>query len=311
MAAITITRGFTDYPDSTPLLVPVHLPTSIEFEFDRGAISGSYVEVVINSVAFRATKILTVGNVDTYQLNGDMLKYLLGIPDLDSFELDRLTLECTVVCNGYNSAGSVIATATDTTFYLCHAISALTVDGLLELYQKGRTSTGNIYFTRWLYYFDEATKKITRAYDPPTGVYDTGTYSINIVNVPELTENVISIAWLNSDGCYDRFDFTVVTTERQSKKSNPINLYANQLFEWKGNEQNITNDVEETLQLKTIALNSEHYEQMYFISQSMLIMDAQSGQLFELSSPPAPISACKQNLNFTFTLKRKIHGQSY
>ena len=312
MASITITRDFTDYPDSTSLLVSAHLPSSMEFEFDRGSEVNTYAKVEINGISFFATKIKTVGTVDTYKLIGnDIFNSLLGVPTFDSIAVDNLTLLATVVCKGYSSVGAVLATATHVNFWLTHAISASPVDGLLGMYESGRTSYGNIYFTRWMYYFDKATKKITREYNPPTGVFDTGDFTINIVNVPELIENSKSIAWLNSDGCYDRFDFNLISTERNGKKSNAISVFSDQLYQWVGNEFNITNDVEETISLRRIAMNAEHYEQLYFITQSPLIMDAQSGELYELSAVPAPLNPCKQNLNFTFSLKRKIHAQSY
>lgn len=312
MASITITRKFTTFPDDSVPLLSVHLPSSIEFQFDRGIDVNTYAKVEINGISFFATKIQTVGTVDTYKLIGsDIFNSLLGVPTFDSFDVDNLTLLTTVVCKGYSSAGAVIASATHENFWLTHAISASPVDGLLGMYQRGRTSSGNIYFTRWMYYFDKATKKITRQYNPPTGVFDTGDFTINIVNVPELIENSKSIAWLNSDGCYDRFDFNLISIERIGKKSNAISVFSDQLYQWVGNEFNITNDVEETISLRRIAMNAEHYEQMYFITQSPLIMGAQNGELYELSAIPAPLNPCKQNLNFTFSLKRKIHAQSY
>lgn len=303
MAAITITRGFSDVSGVTKPIMSVHIPNSTTFEFDRGAISGSYAEVVINSIAFRAVKTLTVGNVDTYQLNGDMLKYVLGIPVFDPTGTNSLSKTCTVVYNGYNSAGSVIATATDTSFELCNALPIANLENMITFGRSNQT----VYYKGLLSYYNVNSNYYESVATTLTGLFTSNGCSFNVVSLDTLD---VSYYWLNADGCWDSGTFTEITTETQSKKTSPIALYADQLVNWKGYEFNTINDVDETKVLKTIAKNTEHYQQLYFMTKSPIIMN-ENGELFELSSPPAPIAACRQNLNFTFSLKRKIHAQSY
>jgi hypothetical protein len=304
MAAITITRKFTDFElESVPLL-SAHLPSSIEFQFDRGTETNTYAEVVINTIAFKAIKTTTVGNSDFYVLGGEMLAQFLGIPTLAITNLTKLQLAMTVVCNGYSSTGTLLATASHSAFKICNAISADANDGLYFVQTNGRSK--KVYHSGIIFYFDVTNQIYKSANTTATGTYTADGCNFEI----EYIAGTPNIYWLNSDGCYDCFEFTELSINRQGKLSNPISLYSNRLIDWKGYEQNIRNEVVEEIVYRTIAKNTEHYAQLYFMAQSPLIMNV-NGELFEMSQYPAPIAACKQNLNFTFSLKRKTHAQSY
>lgn len=306
MATITITREFTDYIDESPSLLSVHLPSSIEFEFDRGVTVGTYAVVTINGYDFKATKIKTVGNVDTYQLNGDSFVYFIGIPTLNPIDFNTLQLSINVVCKGYSSTGSLLASANHSVFKICNAISATPSEGLNLLYSLGRSV--KVYHNGFFTYYNPTSNN----FDYKDGSTLTGIFTENgsYINLQYIPANGITLYWLNVDGCYDSCNFTEVTTKREAKLSNSISLYSDQLINWKGYSQNVMNEVEEEITYRTIANDSDHYAQLYFMTQSPLIMNT-NGELFEMSQRPAPLNPCKQNLNFTFSLKRKIYGQSY
>lgn len=308
MATITITREFTQYTFPNVPLLSVHVPSSMEFEFDRGAISGSYAEVVINSYTFKAIKTGTVGNVDTYTINGDMLKYLLPIPTFNPLVADNLVLSCTVVCNGYNSSGTLIATANHSSFKICHALTEDKDYGLYVLQTSGRINITPVYYTGYLTYFDvtnQVYKKVSSVVD---GSFTDDGCSFNVKYFS--SEVGTAYYWLNSSGCWDSWLFSEISNETKKNQSSPIQLYADQLINWKGYEFNMQNEVEETKTYRVIAKDTDHYAQLYYLTKTPIIMN-QNGELFELTSQPAPLTICKQNLNFTFSLKRKIHAQSY
>lgn len=304
MASITITREYTDFPNVSQPLLSAHLPSSIEFEFDRGSEVNTYAKVEINGISFFATKIQTVGNVDTYQLSGDFFVSLLGIPALDPLDVATLQLAITAVCKGYSSAGVLLASANHSAFKICNAISATTDEGLETVQNSGRSS--KVYHAGWISYFDVTNQVYKQIDTDATELFTDDGCNFEI----EYVSSGYEIYWLNIDGCFDSFAFTELTRKCEGKLSNTISLYSNQLKDWKGYEQNVMNEVDEEITYRTIAKDAEHYKQLYFMAQSPLIMNL-SGELFEMSQRPAPLNPCKQNLNFTFSLKRKIHAQSY
>lgn len=308
MATITITREYTKAEFPNVPLLSVHVPTSVEFEFDRGTEVNSYAVVTVNGYDFRAIKTGTVGNVDTYQLGGEMFISLLGMPTLNPLDVSSLQLVVTAVCKGYSSAGVLLASANHSSFKICNAIDRDKEYGLYVLQTAGRGSITPIYYTGYLVYFDVNNQVYKQIYSVENGIFSDDGCSFNVNYYS--SEVGTPIFWLNIDGCFDSWNFTELTTKRESKLSNPISLYSNQLKDWKGYEINTMNDVEEEIVYRVIAKNAEHYEQLYFMAQSPLIMN-QSGEIFEMAQRPAPLNPCKQNLNFTFSLKRKTHGQSY
>lgn len=306
MAAITITRRFNDNFGLDPIsIVGVHTPLSLYFDFDRGAISGSYAEVVINGYAFKAVKTLTVGNVDSYVLDGSCLKYLLSFPTLTA---NTLYLQPTVVINGYNSSGSIIATATHSSFKICHAISDNKMLGLAVLATEGRTK--KIYYTDGTYYYYSPTYKeyLTKTATTYTGTISINGATLNVYYVPFFTNGII-VYWLNSDGCFDNFVFTLVSKKRISSKSGESSLYASNLEDYVADTINYKNEITETITLRTIAIDTEHYEQLIQLATSLCIYI--DNELWEFDNGNDTFSPCKQNLNFTFSLKRKTHAQSY
>lgn len=304
--AITITRKYTDFPDALDLLLSVHLPSSMEFTFDRGSNVGTYAEVVINGYAFRAVKISTVGTVDKYYIGGEMFNSLLGFPVLDLHDLSALALTVNVVINGRLSNGALHSTAAHPAFKICNAISASPIDGLTAVANFGR-SLATIYHSGYVTYWSPANSR----YQVYAG-NDSGDVNIDgaKLNLRYIESSEWLYFWLNKDGCFDAFRFVELSRSLESELSTPIANYNQELQSWRAYEINQQNKVEEEITLRCIAQDVAHYNQLYAIAQTPLFMNERA-EVFKVSTKPAKLSACRQNLNFTFTIKRQYHGQSY
>lgn len=304
--AIVITRGFNKFPDTTIPLLSAHLPASIEFTLDRGSQVNTYAVVTINGYDFRAVKTKTTGSIDTYQLGGEMLISLLGTPDINPTSVSSLQLAIVVVCKGYSSNGTLLDSKTHPPFKICHAISADRTYGLIGVQSEGRST--KIYHNGVISYFDVINQQYKITSTSLTGLFTQDGTAIQLVFLGELFN--WNLAWLNIDGCWDFSNFTRISTTKTSNLSRPISLYSSQLHQWRGYQQSIGNEVEEEITYRVIAKDAAHYTQLYFMAQSPLIMNNE-GELFEMAQKPAPLGSFKQNLNFTFSVKRKYHAQSF
>ena len=109
MATITITRTLLEqglYDDI--YLLSAFQRNSMEFDVERGALTGTYATVKIGNYEFRAVKTATVGTTDSYIMDvTTILPNLLVLPE-DNYALLSLIKVEAVTIKAYESSGSLL-----------------------------------------------------------------------------------------------------------------------------------------------------------------------------------------------------------
>lgn len=314
-----ITDGYT--------LISAFNQNSIEFEFDRGVLTGTTAEVVLNGVHFEAFKSGTVGNVDTYYLDvTDKLPYFLGLSP-QQVTVNGLTISLTAVCNGLNSSGSVEATASETVT-LCYGIKELaTSSGMTILqdngsgypiYHNGKIClwnndvSGN--YTIGIGGIDHVYALVhgfnVLLLDPAqriSGALTSGILDISVVYRPANDDNV-EIAWINKDGRWSFWNFRPLSVEDETKWSNEINLYGKRNTDVNAVSRLITAETNQKLYFDTVAVDITHYQQLIDIAKSPSVVF--NGLLMKVVDSSKRVS-CRQNLNFKLTLQSEKYAVSY
>ena len=326
-ATITITDGLIK---TLPIigdvdLVPVFDDDSIIFTM-TGAAAGDFPQCVINDIYFNCTLIDT----NTYEVAlGDVLKYMIAIPD-QSTDYSKLLFDLTVYINAYSSTGTLLnSKSEDVKLYYGYSPDGTTgYNNIGNLFNAGR-SDARVYHSGILqFYFGGA-----------AGTYacTVGGVSVNYALVNGFNEILLSashivygtfsvvgestsfkvayksfggyvISWLNEDGCYSNFGFSLLSKQVSSTSTGEINQFYSRTANKKGRARELVIEHEEVLNFYTIAYNDEHYYKLTQISKSLNIIYAGVAWLAECDTTTAE---CRQNLNFKITLKKKVNGATY
>lgn len=329
MATITITRGLNEQGgDTDGNLISAFMQSSIEFEFDRGVLTGTYATVTIGTNAFFATKIATVGNIDTYvfDLTG-ILPYHLGFAPT-SETVTGLTKDLIMVINGYNSAGVSQANATHSTMKLCFGYADIgTGGGLDTIYNAGGTT---IYHNGSISFYNR---------------YAAGTYTLtinginynytilegyNILNLhsSQLVNGIITssgglsieliynpstlidfITWINKSGAWSKYNFRYLNQIIDVKKSNEIPVYGIRNSDLYAKSVEISTEKKVSLSFDTIAIDDTHYVQLCEIAESPRVI--YNNRVYKVKDSSKQIANCRQNLKFNITLEIEENAATY
>ena len=335
MAAITITRQI----DQNTPLVSAFQQHSIEFTFDTTGMTnttGSYAEVVVNGYTFRAVKTGYNGANDYYFFDfGNILAQILGFPKREPAMTDLLTTP-TIVVNGRYANGTLAATATHPKIEVCFAVSALgRWEGLNMNYLYGfyNVNTGSLtqyHYGYVCFYWHGAagtynlkidnnpTESVTLTHgfnriDMNYGLNFDGMLSVGTTAL-FMVKRVVSSAsafwhYVGESGCLLDAGFTIISTEKISKRDKEIEFYAETNELKYSRTAQIGQTVTERVKVKTIAIDLEHFKQLQEIGTTGLIW--RSSQNYRVVDYPKEVLECRQNLVFTATLERDLNAVGY
>jgi hypothetical protein len=289
--SITIIRGLNQQsPALTAPLVSVYAPTGIEFDFERESLTNSYSEVSVGAYVFKAVKVSTVGTVDRYQIAVDWLQYLTSLPT----SVTNITpTSITYTITGRDSIGVSQATATATVLLSFGVPDMYSQRGMYDVYSNGASSM--IYHAGRYSRFNGTIYEILSA----TSSSATTTYR-------QTTGE--EIAWLNTDGGWSFWNFKKIGKKLDIKNSNFVSTFALFNYEQMSAGRNVSQEKTIELDFKTVAINTEHHEQLCLIKQSKQIW--YNGRIYEVKECTQSTGAEKQNLGFTLTLESKENAAS-
>lgn len=328
MATITITRALEG---SDTRLVSAFQQHSLEFDFDRGAISGSYAEVLIQGVSFRAVKLGTAGTVDSYFFDcGDILANIIGL-QFANMQAVNLFKELIFQIQGKNSSGTVIASAYHPTIDLCYAtpplgdatfINNLGLNGYIgEQYTHEKLCFYNPFYTEtYAQYVNgvlEGTVDLIQGYNRVDTLL-TGDGNVNFIGEFAINFDVKKVVpavdamdfyYIGKQGAILEAWFNLITTETISERDNTIENYAitNELKQSK--TLKIGNTITTRFILKTIARDLGHFKQLQEIGTSFLVW--RGSKAYRVVDYPKQTSECRQNLAFNLTLETDENAVSY
>lgn len=322
-------------------LVSAFTTNSIEFEFNREALTGTYAKVEINGVSFFATMIEKdrYTGIDAYVIDlTNILPSFLGIETIDSLLTESLSKVITIDVFGYNSAGTQIASdLTHPDIELCFGYPKIGVGGGLDgLWYSGR-STGRTVFTNGTisFYFSDTAGTYALTMDGgettrsealnagfnvlslQTHLLKSGTFqrdgvpvglSVDVVYRPAKAEH-LPIYWIDRDGCWSSWAFRLLSTNNDVQRSKEVPIYAYTNTAQKGKTRQIGAAKSIDFIFDTIAVNDEHYSQLTEIIESPLVI--YDGRIVKVADSSSSTAACKQNLRFNITLKMQENVVSY
>ena len=325
MATITITRTLLEQgADYEIYLLSAFQRNSMEFDVERGALTGTYATVKIGNYEFRAVKTATVGTTDSYIMDvTTILPNLLVLPENNS-DLSALMKTESVTIKAYESNGSLLIQSTshsDIVFSFAYCNVGVG-GGLYDIFNKGASRaiyhngkiclfsndfTGSINLTinaiAVTYTFVNRYNNITlNANQNVTGTLtstDMPLFSIPLYYKPPYGDE--EIAWLNRDGCWSFWNFRKVSEEIAVKKSNEVATY------YPTNAATISKSrmisAEKTVKhaFDTLAYDPTHFAQLCEIQESLAVI--WNDKLVRVNKSNSLTAVCKQNLRFNLILE--------
>ena len=324
MATITITRTLLEQgADDDIYLLSAFQRNSMEFDVERGALTGTYATVKIGNYEFRAVKTATVGTTDSYIMDvTTILPNLLVIPE--NYNISALTKTETITIKAYESSGSLLIQSTShPNIVLSFAYYNAGVGGGLNdivnkgasraIYHNGKIcflSTGfigsinlTINTIAVTYTLEDGYNNITlNASQNVTGTLtstDMELFSIPIYYKPAYGDHEIS--WLNRDGGWSFWNFRKVSEEIAVKKSNEVATYYPTNAATISKSRMITAEKTVKHAFDTLAYDPTHFAQLCEIQESLAVI--WNGKLVRVASSNSLTAVCKQNLRFNIVLE--------
>ncbi len=308
MAEIIITRNLKQQGGTlNGAQVSAFIQNSIKFTFDRGSEINTYAVVSINGNLFRATKILTVVTLDTYQIDVTcILPYILGFAPT-TVTATGLVLTPTITIQGYTSVGIVLGAAvTHPTIYLSFGYPNIGVIGGLDGNSAGKNMSKVIYHNGKFSFSSLGGSSFYLGTGAYTGKYPDAGYDIDMIY-----KNIIGseIAWLNSNGCWSYWNFRYLAEENIAKSITEIPVYASTNAEMYAKSVDISTEKKLSLYFDTIAVDDIHYKQLTEIAESARVI--YSGKVYRIKDSSSRTANCRQNLKFNLTLEIEENAVSY
>ena len=325
MATITITRTLLEQgADYYIYLLSAFQRNTMEFNVERGALTGTYATVSIGTYEFRAVKTATVGTTDRYIMDvTTILPNLLTLPENNS-ALSSLTKTEAVVIKAYDNTGTLLVTKTS------HPVIVLSFayynagdgGGLNEIVNEGASRA--IYHNGKICLFSNdftgsinltintiaVTYTLANGYnniklDASQNVTGTLTstdmplFSIPLYYKPPYGDEEIS--WLNRDGGWSFWNFRKVSEEIVVKKSNEVATYYSTNVMTISKSRMISAEKTVLHAFDTLAYDPTHYGYLTEIQESIAVI--WNGKLVRVKECNSLTSVCKQNLRFNIILE--------
>lgn len=325
MAAITITRTLLEQgADDDIYLLSAFQRNSMEFDVERGALTGTYATVKIGNYEFRAVKIATVGTTDSYIMDvTTILPNLLAIPEYN-YNLSALIKVETITIKAYESSGSLLIQSTShPTIVLSFAYYNTGVGGgLNDIVKKGASRA--IYHNGTICLFNDdytgsinltintiaATYTLANGYNNITlNASQNVTGTLTSTDMPLLSIPLYykppygdhEIAWLNRDGCWSFWNFRKVSEEIAVKKSNEVATYYPTNAATVSKSRMISAEKIVKHAFDTLAYDPTHFAQLCEIQESLAVI--WNDKLVRVASSNSLTAVCKQNLRFNIVLE--------
>jgi hypothetical protein len=116
------------------------------------------------------------------------------------------------------------------------------------------------------------------------------------------------VYWLNSNGCWSRWNFNKVAIIYDSKEDERLPLRQTSTL-YIGDSKTLSKSKEVSVNLETIAVNPDHYALLCEIMETPMLV--YRGLIWEVVQQSKEIATCKQNLYFNLTLKTKQNVIKY
>ena len=323
MATITIKRTLLEQgADYEIYLLSAFQLNSMEFDVERGALTGTYATVKIGNYEFRAVKTSTVGTTDSYIMDvTTILPNLLVLPENNS---SLLTKTETITIKAYESSGSLLIQSTShPNIVLSFAYHNAGVGGgLNDIVKKGASRA--IYHNGTICLFnDDYTGSMNLTINTVSGTYTlangynnitlnasqnvTGTmtstdmalFSISLYYKPAYGDH--EIAWLNRDGGWSFWNFRKVSEEIAVKKSNEVATYYPTNAATISKSRMISAEKIVKHAFDTLAYDPTHFAQLCEIQESLAVI--WNDKLVRVASSNSLTAVCKQNLRFNIVLE--------
>jgi hypothetical protein len=290
--AITVTRSL----QADGILVSAFCKQSIAFTA-TGLTTGDYSELLIDGLyAFRCTEV----SAGSFLIDCDMLSAFLGLsPNTITITgLIRSTDFQIVFKNSagvaYGGSGTV---AVDTDTLLCFGYPKRGASG-------GMATVLSAGYSRQIYHNGRYCKFVTSAY-----VITSTTTSTTGITYVAPDANHKEIAWIDNDGKWSFWNFRYLSKEVDNKKSNSVPYYAVTNALQIMSSYDISAESVLRLNFDTVAVNTEHYEQLCDISASPRVI--YDSRVYRVVSSNKQTADCRQNLKFNLTLEIEENAVSY
>lgn len=319
-----------------PYITSVFNKTGIEFYMPTGTAG---VKVTINAIDFFAIKTQTdvTVSLDTHQdvyefFVTDIFKYIHGFPTLTPSTLSR-EITITVAATGETSEN--ITTVLSFGYDNVIGLQYVTSHWLEELYANGIKAGDTIfhYGTIQFYYSGSpgnvvcSIGAVDYTYSLVTGYNSillnsvhliNGTFTVDgtVIAIPLIYKAKINsdpyinkMIWLNDSGCFSMWEFRKLTKEAEVNSSNPIPIDVIYQSTHEIVNINISKSKKMLITADTIAVNTEHFEQLTKIAESILIYF--DGRICNVVNYTKTVAECRQNLHFTITLEYTDYVANY
>jgi len=321
MATITVTR-------SLPSLVGVFNVNTFEFTITEDVIP----TVTIAGVAFSPVKTGTGSGVDTYVMDvTNILKHVLGLPMIElptvsgiTGEVEGMSASCTIAISG---TGATTVNITTILTFMCSEIGA---DAGYDIYNYGRYQSTMFHHGQIMFFCKETggnkvctingvnyTYLIANGWNLIdlhathliNGVFTVaGTdISLGLTYIP--VTNLVSIDWLNRDGCWSKVYLRKLGESYTNEKINTIPIY-NVLSNVRAYNRNISANKKVSMSFDCVAKNEIHYKLLCEIADSLVVL-IDNVQLVNVAVISKNVAECRQNLHFTITLQYSENVANY
>lgn len=319
-----------------PYITSVFNKTGIEFYMPTGTAG---VKVTINAIDFFAIKTQTdvtkLGDThqDVYEFFvTDIFKYIHGFPTLTTSTLSR-EITITVAATGQTSEN--ITTVLSYGYDSVNGLQYITSHWLEELFAYGYKIGDTIYHYGTIDFYYSGTPAnvvcsigaVDYTYSLVTGYNSIGLNAVHLINgtftvdgtsiaIPLIykakinsDEYINKMIWLNDNGCFSRWEFRKLTKESEVNSSNPVPIQVLYHLMYEIVNVNISKSKKVLVTADTIAVNTEHFEQLTKIAESILIYF--DGRICNVVNYTKTIAECRQNLHFSITLEYTDYVANY
>jgi hypothetical protein len=247
-----------------------------------------------DAVAMECTEV----GVNQWALDLTLLPYVLGLPPT-TITTTGLTKTWDFILSLYDvddiSILDVDVNSVPTIY--CFGYPVVGVSG-------GMSTVLTTGYSRPIYHNGRYCKFVTSAYS----IISTTTSTTGITYIAPNADHK-EIAWIDRDGKWSFWNFRYLSQSNENKASNEIPFYSLTNDGQVMSSYDITMESNLMLNFDTVAVNSDHYQQLTEISKSPRVI--YNGLCYRVKSCNNDTADCRQNLHFNLTLQSEQNAVSY